>query len=121
MEDLLRSGWYAVRCHFKVRDSARDKPGMRLYEERITLWQSATAEEAIALAEAEAVDYASTLDGDEYLGLAQSYELSDLPGHGAELYSLMRDSPLDSETYLDTFFSTGDEHQTEAVTDDSLG
>ena len=46
---------------------------------------------------------------DIYLGLAQAYELFDEPGHGAEVYSLMRDSPLPPETYLVTYFDTGGE------------
>ena len=30
---------------------------------------------------------------------------------GAEIFSLMRDSDLDPEDYLDTFFDTGEEHE----------
>ncbi|MEU9944059.1 hypothetical protein [Streptomyces lavendulae] len=41
--------WYGVRCAFEW--TTRDG---RSYEERITLWQAASADEAIAVAEAEA-------------------------------------------------------------------
>jgi hypothetical protein len=33
----------------------------------------------------------------EYLGLAQAYKLYDELGHRAEVFSLMRDSPLEPE------------------------
>lgn len=51
------------------------EPGERYYEERIMLWQADSAEIAIALAEAEANEYAETLES-EYAGLAQSYRCS---------------------------------------------
>jgi hypothetical protein len=34
-------------------------------------------------------------------------------GHGAEVFSLMRDSPLDAQSYLDTHVDTGAERQKE--------
>ncbi|MCG6499782.1 hypothetical protein [Kitasatospora sp. A2-31] len=82
----------------------------RVYEERITLWQASSADEAIALAEAEAGTYAAG-NGSHYLGLAQSYRLDGVPGAGAEVFSLLRDSPLEPDAYLDAFFDTGTEHQ----------
>jgi hypothetical protein len=88
--------------------------GSHAYEERVTLWRANDIDEAIAQAEAEALDYAAILEDapDEYLGLAQAYALSDAPNQdGAEVFSLIRDSTLDPETYLDTFFDTGREHQ----------
>lgn len=108
------SGWYAVRCLFESTWPAIEQaePSHR-YEERITLWRAASIDEAIALAETEAEDYAKTVVGapGPYLGLAQGCELEDEPGHGAEVFSLMRSSDLDSTVYLDTFFDTGREHQ----------
>ncbi|BEL06735.1 hypothetical protein Q0Z83_049260 [Actinoplanes sichuanensis] len=62
------------------------------------------------MAEAEAGEYAVDVGG-EYLGLAQVYTLADEPGHGAELFSLLRDSRLEPAAYLDAFFDTGDERQ----------
>jgi hypothetical protein len=64
----------------------------------------------VILADAEASEYVADLAG-EYLGLAQVYSLADEPGHGAELFSLLRDSPLQPAAYLDAFFDTGDERQ----------
>jgi hypothetical protein len=43
--------WYAVRCLFQGSDG-----GETSYEERITLWQAASLEDAIQRAEAEAVE-----------------------------------------------------------------
>ncbi|MER5637269.1 hypothetical protein ABT095_09955 [Kitasatospora sp. NPDC002227] len=99
--------WYAVRCVFEWTSWEG-----RTYEERITLWQAASAEEAIALAEAEALTYAAD-NGFRYLELAQSYHLYDTPGQGAEVFSLLRDSGLEPEQYLDAYFDTGGEHLTD--------
>jgi len=84
-----------------------------VYEERITLWLAASAEEAIERAEAEAREYAGTIEEspDSYLGIAQSYRLVDAPADGAEVFSLMRSSALEPDEYLDTFFDTGTERQ----------
>lgn len=107
--------WYAVRC---VIASMENKPwgptdlkaGETAYEDRITLWRAASADDAIALAEAEAEEHADTIES-EYLGLAQSYHLAEKPKHGAEVFSLIRRSVLDPESYLTAFFDTGDEYE----------
>jgi hypothetical protein len=100
--------WFAVRCVLRVAE-------LNLYEERITLWRTDSFEEAIALAETEVEDHARIVES-EYVGLAQAYRLADQPGHGAEVFSLMRESQLDPETYIATFFSTGTER--EGIVDD---
>jgi hypothetical protein len=103
------SNWFAVRCVFATGwpPEARGET----YEERITLWQADSAEEAISRAEAEAEGYAAVIldSPDTYLGLAQSYHLFDGPGDGAEVFSLMRRSQLGADDYLLTFFATGTE------------
>jgi hypothetical protein len=80
------------------------------YEERITLWRASSPDEAVALAETEAGEYAADVAG-EYVGLAQVYSICDQPVHGAELFSLLRESTLAPQAYLDAFFDTGDERQ----------
>ncbi len=108
----MDSPWYAVRCVFRsawTHTSENVVPDEQLYEERITLWQATSVEEAIALAEAEAEDYAG--DEDEYLEIAQAFLLYDAPTQGAEVFSLMRSSKLEPDEYLDTFFDTGSERQ----------
>jgi len=96
--------WFAVRCVF-VNES-RDA-----YEERITLWRACSVDEALALAEADASSYARDLEDTRYVGLAQAFEMFDPPGHGAEIFSLIRVSELSPDEYLNRFFDTGREHQ----------
>ena len=96
--------WYSVRCHFRIDE--------RHYEERITVWQAVGFDEAIDLAETEAAGYA---EGD-YLGSCDCFHLSDAgmqASQGAEIYSLVRASDLDPDTYLRTFFFTGTERSAE--------
>ncbi|WP_202976559.1 hypothetical protein [Curtobacterium sp. HSID17257] len=107
MQETSSDRWFAVRCVFRYR------PGT--YEERIVTVLATSAEDAIAKAEDDAAEYADTL-GAEYLGLAQSYELFDEPGDGAEVFSLMRDSDLPDDAYLDAFFDTGGERQRDMET-----
>jgi hypothetical protein len=100
-------GWFAVRCVVHHSELA-------VYEERLTLWQAQDFDEAIGLAEAEAHDYAQGLNAASYAGLAQAYQLYDQPGHGAEIFSLMRESALPAAEYLTAFFDTGSERQQDA-------
>jgi hypothetical protein len=105
------SGWYAVRCVFSVESPPRI--GGQIYEERVTLWQASTADEAIERAETEARQYAAAIEDSPsmYLGVAQSFRLFDSPGDGAEVFSLMRTSDLGPSAYLDAYFDSGTEHQ----------
>ena len=104
--------WFAVRCVFRLDGLANvEGTATNLYEERITIWRAGTFDEAIALAEEDATDYAQTLAPNEYLGLAQAYEMADSLEHGAEVFSLLRESPLQPGEYLDAFFDTGSERQ----------
>jgi hypothetical protein len=100
------SQWYSVRCVFRS-----DSDDGNLYEERITLWNAASLDDAIALAEVEAAEYAKSTEV-EHLGLAQAYWLPASPGIGVGVFSLMRESTLDPDAYLDLFFDTGNERQT---------
>lgn len=104
-DDADGPSWFAVRCvvHLDFDD---------LYEERVTLWHEASFDDAVASAEAEAEAYAAEHDG-EYLGLAQAFEIEGAPGHGVEVFSLIRECPLPPDAYLDQFFDTGLERQRE--------
>jgi hypothetical protein len=104
-DELSEPRWYSVRCVFQI--PAAD--GFA-YEERVTLWQAEDIDQAIALAEAEAARFADETQG-EYTGLAQAYYLVGSPSSGMEVFSLIRQSPLDSDDYLDSFFDTGQELQ----------
>ena len=79
--------------------------------------------EAIALAEVEARDYQGAPDvdgratGPKYLGLAQGYAManeSDSIVSADEIFSLLRSSKLKPRAYLDAYFDTGSERQTES-------
>ena len=96
--------WFSVRCVFHHFD-------MGAYEERITLWEADGFEQAIGLAETEATHYVEALGSVRLTGLSQAYHLADEPKSGAEVFSLLRRSPLPGDEYLDTFFTTGTEIQ----------
>jgi hypothetical protein len=103
--------WFSVRCLFRHLPAS--------YEERITLWRAGTPDEAVTLAEADARDYAKGLEGAEYLGLAQAFHLFEAQvGDGTEIFSLVRDSDLAPDDYLDAFFDTGGERQHDLPADD---
>ncbi|REH55947.1 hypothetical protein BCF44_101975 [Kutzneria buriramensis] len=100
-------GWYGVRCVFRWI-GYENKP----YEERITLWRATSLTHAIELAGREARGYAHD-HGFEYLDFAQAYALdAGEIGSGTEVFSLLRDSYLKPDSYLDSYFDTGGEHQT---------
>jgi hypothetical protein len=95
--------WYAVRqiVHHVT---------LGVYEERIVLQRADSEDEAIELASEDERDYVSDLGaGTVGLGLYQSYHMYDPPASGAEVYSLMRESDLEPDAYLDRFFTTGAE------------
>ena len=103
---------FAVRCLFRF-NPAGDAGGRWRYEERVTLWRARSFEEAIERAEADAQEYAALLDA-TYAGLAQAFHLSvegDVVGDGDEVFSLMRDSDLEQDEYIERFFETGTERQ----------
>lgn len=100
--------WFGVRCLFTHGDA--------LYEERITLWRARDFEQAIELAEADALQYSEDVTDPDlptaYIELAQAYALDDDPSlQGAEVFSLIRESTLPPREYIDRFFDTGDEYQ----------
>ena len=94
--------WYSVRCVFQ----SQSEQGFA-YEERVTLWRADSIDEAIALAETEATEYVKERTA-EYTGLAQAYWLFGTPSNGSEVFSMVRESALGSDDYLDRFFDTGE-------------
>lgn len=122
---------YSVRSvlEWKGRKEIKKK---HLYEERITIWNAESLDEAIALAEKEEAEYinceASKKEEMEPLSFYQgywAYQEIDLRSQGSEVFSLLRESDLEPEEYLDSFFDTGTEHQqgkkTEPVDADNPG
>jgi hypothetical protein len=97
--------WFSVRCLIRFAPDA--------YEERITVWEAPSFEQAIQNAEVEVIDYVDGLSG-EYVGLAQAFVLAAPPSHGAEVSSLVRESALSPKDYIERFLDTGVECQQSA-------
>ena len=102
--------WFSVRTIVHRRAEG-------VFEERITLWRRSDADEAADAALAESAEYARDNRGDD-CGLAQVYEpygdaVGGLraPADGCEIFSLVRQSDLTPDKYLDAFFDTGREQQ----------
>jgi hypothetical protein len=93
--------WFGVRCVFHSSDAGA-------YEERVTLWQAGSFEEALRRAEADAIEYAGDV-GSRYVGLAQAYAMDGGPTDGAEVFSLIRTSDLTADEYVTRFFADGNE------------
>jgi hypothetical protein len=97
--------WYAVRSLFHVVGEPESA-----YEERITVWQAGSSDEALEKAETEAHEYAEFIGATHLADFGQAYQLADVPPRdGAEVFSLVRDSALPPKPYVDRFFSTGRE------------
>ena len=98
---------FSVR-HFFRWVSRPDQTARNLYEERITIWKAESIDEALSLAKSEATAYAA--DGEKDLGLSQAYELDEsVDATGVEVFSLLRESDLEPDDYVRTFFLTGKE------------
>lgn len=99
--------WYGVRCVFRWVQWEHTP-----YEERITLWRASSSDEAIELAWQEADRYAGE-NGFIEVGYSQAYAMDeDIElGQGVEVFSLLRDSELPPDEYLERFFRTGREHE----------
>jgi len=99
--------WYAVRSLFRMEGDPEPA-----YEERITLWQAADLDDALARAAVEAEEYAEFAELTYLSDFAQSYPLADAPPRdGAEVFSLTRSSQLPPRPYVEQFFDTGRERQ----------
>jgi hypothetical protein len=83
-----------------------------LYEERILLWKAESLDQAIEMAEKEAKEYEKNTNC-VYIGLTQGYHTYiDQPKSGSKVFSLMREDDLPADEYLDLYFDTGGERQT---------
>lgn len=101
---------YSVRCLYLWADDESTSDA-HVYEERITIWNAQTAEEALEYAEVDARKYAKQNDV-KYLSFAQIYVMSDeMEASGQEVFSLLRESKLDSAAYITAFFDCGTERE----------
>jgi hypothetical protein len=87
--------WFSVR-HFIQNGSN--------YEERITVWDRLTDDDAIDAAFIEATSYCESLHDAQVIDFFQTYELFESPGDGQEVFSLIRASVLAPDDYLDRYF-----------------
>ena len=78
--------WFAVR--HVVKNGSH-------YEERVTLWERGSFEEAMDAASREAAEYVKQFEEASLLDPLQAFELADPPGEGRECWSLIRRSDLD--------------------------
>jgi hypothetical protein len=99
--------WYGVRLVYQLAGSARQH-----YEERVIVVRAEDFDNAIARAEAlskQNYEFETTI----YVGYAMAFNIVDEQGEtlpeGVEVFSLMRESELQPEAYLDRFHDTGNE------------
>lgn len=98
--------WYGVRLIYRLNGLSRPA-----YEERIIIVRAESDNYAIAEAEKYSKDYES--DTTEYTGYAMAFHIFDengpCLGPGTEVFSLIRQSELAPNAYLDRFHDTGNE------------
>lgn len=115
--------WFSVR--HVIHAGRADAGATFSYEERVTVWEAGSFEDAHALARTEAQEAATYLDNAVVLNLFQIFRLFEDPlygehtarngpetfsaTHGAEVFSFIRESQLGPNEYLERFFDTGDE------------
>ncbi len=101
--------WYSVKCVFK-HENLSQKEGEVLYEERVVVLKAESLDEAIRLGEAEAASYSGSNEGASYTGFISAYHLFVRKlDNGAEVYSLMRQSSLNTDAFLDRYYDDGSE------------
>ena len=102
---------YGVRCVFEAPTESFNTK-RHLYEERITVWSAESLDDALDKAVAEANAYSEKHSGYRFSGLSQGFSMfPSIEADGVEVFSLLRESDLELDEYLDSFFSTGDERQ----------
>ncbi|RYD35820.1 MAG: hypothetical protein EOP85_18725 [Verrucomicrobiaceae bacterium] len=103
--------WYSVKC--LLHHPTRVRVGETyLYEERITVWKASSFEEAEEKAKVEAQQYAAEADA-VLVGPTDSFHLFDEQlVEGTEVYSTMRGSNFEPDSYENTFCITwGDRYR----------
>ena len=101
--------WYSVKCVF-AHDRLAEKEGTTFYEERVVVLYATSLDDAILRGEAEAHNYASMNSSARYTGFINTYHLpAEELTDKTEVYSLMRESNLDVEAFLDRYHDDGTE------------
>jgi hypothetical protein len=103
--------WFGAKTIYRWRPvTGINADGEQLYEERIVLLRARDLHDAITVGEMLARNYARDLEGIEYLGFIDVYEISDDIRDGAEIYSLLRSSPLGAREFVSRYHDDGTEH-----------
>lgn len=101
--------WYSAKCVFR-HNAPAGSSGKFAYEERIIVLRADNLADAIKRAEKEAHGYAAGLEGVEYTGFVAAYDLGeDKITDCSEVYSILRDSNLEAEAFLDRYYDDGSE------------
>ena len=93
---MLAMPWFGVRTVFLHRSSPA-----QVYEERINVVQAESQDDAIVKAETIAKEHAD--EAAEFLDYVDVFEMFDELADGAEVFSLIRESDLAPNAYIDKF------------------
>jgi hypothetical protein len=101
--------WYGAKTLYLVTSNTTETPA-NLYEERVIVLKSNSFDDAISEAEKEAANYAAEGSGLKYLRYVNVFKLFDEKiKDKTEVFSLMRESPLTPQEYIDEYYDTGNE------------
>ena len=101
--------WYSAKCVFR-HNAPTGPSGKFVYEERIIVLRADDLDEAIRRVEEEAHEYSAGLEGVEFTGFVAAYDLGlDEIDDLSEVYSILRDSDLEAEAFLDRYYDDGSE------------
>ncbi|MBP7860299.1 DUF4288 domain-containing protein [bacterium] len=99
--------WFGVKTVYKFDALSNDCPDP-VFEERVVLFRAVDFNQAINLAEEEALIYAK--EGNcKFTGFVNAFIIADEPAEKIEVYSLMRTSKLSEQDYLDHYYDSGTE------------
>ncbi|HLJ56537.1 MAG TPA: DUF4288 domain-containing protein [Chthonomonadaceae bacterium] len=102
-------GWYSVKCLFRHENDPAASEG-HLYEERIIVLRAQSLDDALNMAELEAKSYAGDGGDVQYCNFASAYHIADDElTERTEVYSLLRQSPLQISEYVDRYYDEGTE------------
>jgi hypothetical protein len=101
--------WYGAKTLYQIHSNTVEKLN-KLYEERVIVLKASSFDDAIAEAEEEAKRYANDVSGITFLGYVNIFKLfSENIIDKTEVFSLMRESNLGPNKYIDRYFDTGKE------------
>jgi hypothetical protein len=104
--------WFGVRGLIRWSISNTSNTGdlpLQKYEESIRIISANTSDEAIDIFRRLTLD--SMVEGDVDLGFYQTFLVEGNLRHGIEVFSLLRYSSLDEESYIARHFKTGTERE----------